>query len=373
MRIAVLANTTWYLYNFRLNLMLALQDQGHEVFAVGPEDLYVEKIKQAGISHLAFNVSGDGINPLKELKTVTKLYLTLRREKIDLVLSSTPKGNIYAGIAALPSGIKTIANISGLGRTFIKPSMLTGLIKLLYKFIFRYSSHVFFQNNDDRDLFIKYGLVSTGKTSLLPGSGVDLKRFTPSYQHKSSREKTTFLLIARLLWDKGIGEYVEAARKVHSEYQGAQFQLLGQLDAANPAAISRKTVDQWHSEGVIDYLGKTDNVIPYLQAADCVVLPSYREGTPRSLLEAAAMGKPVITTDAAGCRNVVDDKVSGYLCELKSSEGLAEKMLKFIELESSLQIKMGQAGRKKMEQEFDEKIVINMYLEYINKLADRPK
>jgi len=229
---------------------------------------------------------------------------------------------------------------------------------------FSYPKHVFFQNKDDRDFFVQQKLVSPQQPILIPGSGIDLQRFSPRDDIPVAANKPfTFLLLARLLWDKGVGEFVEAARHIRQRYPNTRFQLLGQLDVANPAAIPRARVEQWQAEGIIDYLGKTDEVIPYLQQADCVVLPSYREGTPRSLLEAAAIGKPIVTTDAVGCRNVVEDGVTGFLCQIKNALDLADKMLRLLQLPATDREQMGLRGRAKMEREFDEQIVINAYLD----------
>lgn len=368
MKIAVLSNTSWYLYNFRLNLMLALKSAGHQVFAIGPEDDYVEKIKQAGIQHLAFNVSGDGTNPFAELKTLVRLHTSLKQHNIELIFSNTPKGNIYSNLAALPLRIPVIPNVSGLGRTFIRPNLITVLVKLLYRFSFRANRRIFFQNNDDKSLFEKLSLIKPEQAILLSGSGVDLQRFTPQSSSSNKSEKFTFILIARLLWDKGIAEYVAAATIIHQKHSNCRFLLLGQLDVANPAAISQEQVHAWQKAGVIEYLGKTDNVIPFLADSDCVVLPSYREGTPRSLLEAAAMAKPIVTTDTVGCRNTVDDEMTGFLCEVKNAEDLADKMLAILKLPTHQRLKMGQAGRVKMEQEFDEQLVINKYFTVIDEL-----
>jgi len=368
MKIAVLSNTSWYLYNFRLNLMLALKAAGHEIFAIGPEDEYVEKIEQAGIQHIAFNVSGDGTNPFTELKTLVQLHNNLKKLNIELIFSNTPKGNIYSNLAALPSRIPVVPNVSGLGRTFIKPNLITILVKLLYRFSFRANRRIFFQNNDDKSLFEKLSLIKAGQAMLLPGSGVDLQRFTPQNGSPNKSDKFTFILIARLLWDKGVAEYVGAAKIIQQENKNCRFLLLGQLDVANPAAISKEEVQQWQENGTVEYLGKTDNVIPFLADSDCVVLPSYREGTPRSLLEAAAMAKPIVTTNTVGCKNVVDDGVTGLLCEVKNTHDLAEKMTRIVQLSEEKRVQMGQAGRVKMEQEFDEQLVIQKYFDVINEL-----
>lgn len=376
MRIAVIANTSWYLCNFRLTLMQALMTAGHEVVAVGPADNYVDKLVVAGIRHRVIPLAGASINPLRELRTVWALHRVLRDEDVELVLSYTPKGNIYAAMAAAMNGLPTVPNVSGLGRVFIRRSPLTWLVKQLYRFTFGRAERVFFQNREDMESFIESGLVDTDKAMRLPGSGVDLVRFAPVERTEDSRlagpkqqiegadgsERFVFLLVARLLWDKGVGEYVDAARKVKQKHPTAAFRLLGFLDVQNPSAIPRAQVEAWETEGVVRYLGPTDDVLPYLREADCVVLPSYREGCPRTLLEAAAMAKPVIATDAPGCRDTVDDGMTGFLCRVRDANDLADKMLRMMEMSLAERQAMGRRGREKMAREFDEEIVIDRYL-----------
>lgn len=381
MRIAVIANTSWYLFNFRLNLMQALMAAGHEVVAVGPPDAYVEKLVAAGIRHRAIPLAGASVNPLRELGTVWALHRILRDEGIEGVLSYTPKGNIYAAMAAAMNGLPTVPNVSGLGRVFIRRSPLTWLVKQLYRFTFGRAARVFFQNRADLELFVRLGLVSAGKAERIPGSGVDLSRFVPVQQAAvppsrarerglAGGERWVFLLVARLLWDKGVGEYVEAARKVRQTYPAIEFRLLGFLDVQNPSAIQRAQVEAWVAEGVVRYLGSSDDVLPHLREADCVVLPSYREGCPRTLLEAAAMAKPLITTDAPGCRDTVDNGVTGFLCRLRDADDLADKMLRMIEMDRDDFEAMGRRGREKMVREFDERIVIKRYLDIVGELAN---
>ena len=227
---------------------------------------------------------------------------------------------------------------------------------------------VMFQNRDDRALFIKRRIVAPPNVVVVPGSGVDLAHFASTPMPES--EVTTFLMIARLLWDKGVGEYVAALRLLRAAGLTVRGQLLGFLDVKNRSAIDRETVYAWHREGIIEYLGATDDVRPAIAASHCVVLPSsYREGTPRSLLEASAMGRPVITTDAPGCRDVVDDGVTGYLCEMRDAASLAQSMARFANLHHELQNSMGLAARQKMEHGFDERIVIDTYMQWLDRYA----
>jgi glycosyltransferase involved in cell wall biosynthesis len=237
------------------------------------------------------------------------------------------------------------------------------LVRGLYRLALSRSAKVFFQNNDDLNLFVDSGLVRKEQTDRVPGSGVDLSRFSPQMMPANGRIR--FLLIARLLWDKGVGEYVEAARILKRHGINAEFCILGFLDVKNPTAVSRSQMDDWVAEGLVSYLGETDDVRSFIAESDCVVLPSYREGVPRSLLEAAAMGKAIIATDVVGCREVVDDSVNGYLCKPMDSGDLASKMEQLVKLTPEARHEMGRKGREKIEREFDEKIVIGKYLEAI--------
>jgi glycosyltransferase involved in cell wall biosynthesis len=199
--------------------------------------------------------------------------------------------------------------------------------------------------------------------AVLPGSGIDLERFRPVTDPEigAAARPVVFLLVARLLWDKGVGEFVEAARRIRAERGDASFCLLGFLDAHNQTAIPPGVVEGWVAEGLIEYLGATDDVRPFLAAADCVVLPSYREGTPRSLLEAAAMGRPLIATDAPGCRDVVEEGVNGYLCAVRDPASLAAAMTRFLDLDLEARAAMGQASRAMAERDYDEALVIDAY------------
>jgi len=370
LKIALIANTSWYLYNFRLNLAKELIRKGYNVVAIAPLDEHSQRLEDEGVRHRHLSLEGASINPFRELATIFSLRRILQAEKVDIALSYTPKGNIYTGLAVVRYPIHQLANVSGLGRVFIKQSWLSYLARILYKFAFRRAAWVFFQNEDDRQIFTKSGLVDVSKSERIPGSGVDLVRFCPiSDKSSDNTYPITFLLIARLLWDKGLGEFVEAARFVRAKKPSTRFQILGFLDVANPSAVSRQTINDWVEEGIVEYLGATDDIRPFLSVADCCVLPSfYREGVPRSLLEAAAMGIPVITTDATGCRDAVDNGVTGFLCFPRNSQDLANKMLQFLSMPTVERQEMGMRGRDKMTREFDEKIVIDRYTAVIGNM-----
>lgn len=362
MKIAVVANTAWYLYNFRRNLMATLLDDGHRVVAIGGDGEFAQRLRDEGFEHRKVPFSGTGTRPWQETATVLALRRELMRERTDLVLSYTPKGNIYAALAGLGAPWRQLMNVSGLGRAATSPGLASHVVDRLYRHTVARAAWVFFQNEDDRQLFVERGYVPQERTSRLPGSGVDLGAFTPSPLPSAQAGTCIFLMVARLLWDKGVGEYVEAARSLRAQWPAARFRLLGPLDASSRSGVPRAKLDGWVAEGAIEYLGETDDIRPCLQAADCVVLPSsYREGVPRSLLEAAASAKPVITTDAVGCRDAVDAGVTGLLCAPRDSADLALQMHTLLQMQPQDRSRMGLAGRRKMEQEFDERFVIDAY------------
>jgi len=365
MKIVIALNTAWNLVNFRAGLIRALVAEGYEVVAVAPDDEYAPRLAELGCRFVALPMDNKGTHPGRDLLLWFRFLNLLRHERPDVFLGYTVKPNVYGSLAAHVLGIPVVNNIAGLGAVFIRNNWLTRLVRRLYKTALSRSRHVFFQNNEDMQMFVKRGLVVVDKVSRLPGSGINLDTFGFTPMQPLENRPFRFLLVARLLWDKGVGEYVEAARIVRCKYPTAKFQLLGFLDVKNPTAVSSAQMDDWVKEGVVEYLGVVDDVKPYLAAADCVVLPSYREGVPRSLLEAAAIGRPVVTTDAVGCRDAVDDGVNGLLCRVADAADLAEKLLRMIEMPPEARARMGLSGRKKMELEFDEKIVINRYLRVI--------
>ena len=341
---------------------------GHKVIAVAPVDKYAARLAALGCRYVPMPMDNQGTHPGRDLILLWRFWWLMRSERPDVFLGYTVKPNVYGSLAARLLGIPVINNIAGLGTVFIKQGWLVRVVRWLYRAALSRSAKVFFQNDDDRQLFIGSGLVRTEVTDLLPGSGIDLNRFKPRLKPSvnTADSKFRFLLIARMLKDKGVSEYVEAARLLSQRWPHAEFCLLGFLDVRNPTAISKAEMDAWVAHGFVDYIGASEDVRDAIAAADCVVLPSYREGTPRTLLEAAAMARPIITTDAVGCREVVEDGVNGYLCKVRNAADLAEKMAKMLMLPSELRYEMGRRGRAKMEAEFDEQIVIGKYLAAVN-------
>lgn len=368
MKTLFVLNSTWNLLNFRSGLIRALDSTGHEIVAVASQDEYAPQLKVFNCRFIPVQIDAGGMNPSKDLDLFFQYYRILKREQPDVILSYTVKPNVYCSLAATMQGLPIINNISGLGTVFIRKSWATMLVKALYRLALSRSSKVFFQNKDDLRLFLENKLVRAEITESIPGSGINLQDFSLLPFTKTNHRRFRFLLVARMLWDKGIGEFVKAARVLQRKYPQTEFCLLGFLNVNNPSAISHSQLEKWISEGTINYLGAVDDVRTELAAADCVVLPSYREGTPRALLEAAAIGKPLITTDVAGCRDVVDDEQNGFLCRAYDDKNLAEKMEKILFLSDETRRSMGLHGRRKMERQFDERIVIKSYLKAIENI-----
>jgi len=364
----LLANTSWYLYNFRTRLVQTLQAQGHHVVAVAPKDAHTFLLEEVANQYKTWELTGSSKNPWYEFKSIWHLYQRIREHRPDVICSYTPKANIYAALVCKFTKTRMICNVSGLGNVFIEGGITKQLVKYLYKFAFSKVDKVFFQNKDDQQLFLGMGLVSPDVVGLLPGSGVDVDYFSPAFNRLDSGQPFTFIFIARMLKEKGLFEYLSAAQQIKQQSPEVRFLLLGPIVTTNPTAVSKQEIMQWQEKGVVEYLGETDEVRDFLAKADCVVLPSYREGMPRSLLEAASMAKPVITTDTPGCRDVVEDGVTGYVCALKSSQDLALAMQKMLGLSVDARKRMGKKARAKMLSEFDEQIVLDAYLKEISRL-----
>lgn len=365
-KIVIALNSSWNFVNFRAGLIRSLRGAGYEVVAAAPPDEYTDRLTALGCRFVPLPIDNQGTHPLRDFLLLCRVFTLLHAERPNVYLAYTVKPNVYGSLAARALGIPVINNIAGLGTVFIKGGWLNQLVKWLYRVALSRSRKVYFQNDDDRQLFITSRLVCAGVSDLLPGSGIDLAKFSPV--PLPIRLPVRFLLIARMLWDKGVGEFVEAARLLKQRGVNAEFCLLGFLDVKNPSAISRQQMNDWVGEGAIRYLGVSDNVREEIAQADCVVLPSYREGTPRTLLEAAAMARPIVTTDAVGCREVVDDGINGYLCKPKDATDLADKMEQIVSMSHAQRETMGLRGREKIEREFDEKFVIDKYLSAIEEV-----
>ena len=350
----------------------ALLADGNRVTVLAPLDDAVRDLEHLGCRVRPLTMSVKGLNPLEDLKLQCRFKRILREEQPDVVLSYTIKNNIFGAQAARSVGVPFLPNVTGLGTAFLSSKLLQTVTEQLYRRSFKALKTVFLQNEDDRDLFLKRSLLHPDQAQLLPGSGIDLIRFAPAAM-LPAEDAPVFLMIARLLRDKGVLEFVDAARKIKARHPKVRFQLLGEAGTKNRSAIDHATVDAWVKEGVVEYLGTTKDVRPAITAASCVLLPSYREGSPRALIEAAAMARPVISTNVPGCRAVVDHNVSGFLCDAQSTESLAAAIERFLSLSPEAQKAMGQFGRAKVEQKYDQSIVVDAYREAISRLVKPEK
>jgi glycosyltransferase involved in cell wall biosynthesis len=364
LRILLTGNSCFMIANFRAGLLRDLIQRGHEVTALAPFDGHEDRLLTFGCLVHDLPMDRNGTAPWGEAVLLWRIFRFLRRARPDVVFSYTIKNNIYAGLACRLLGIHFVPNVTGLGPAFNQAGLLNRVVRALYRLAFARAASVFFQNTDDRATFLRARLTDDGRARLLPGSGVDLARF--AQRPMPQGDGTTFLLVSRLLWDKGIGLYVEAARALRRKYPGTRFQVLGPPDPASRSGIPMAEIEAWAREGAIEYLGHVDDVRPALAAAHCIVLPSwYREGIPRVLLEAAATGRPVITTDMPGCRDAVEDGRTGFLCAARDGPALEAVMTRFHDLPDSARAAMGQAARRRAELIFDETRVIAAYLDQL--------
>jgi glycosyltransferase involved in cell wall biosynthesis len=359
-------NTSWNIVNFRSGLIRRLQAAGYDVVAVSPSDAHVATLTAVGVRHVPIAIDSKGLSPVGDLRLLAEYRRILKRLRPAAFLGWTIKPNVYGSLAAHSLGIPVINNISGLGTTFIKVGLLTRLVRLLYRSALARSATVFFQNPHDRDLFVSQRMVKAEQTALLPGSGIDLADFALAGPEEE-RMPFTFLMVARLLRDKGVIEFAEAARIVRAKRPEIRIQLLGFLDVANRTAVDRKTVEGWVADGTLEYLGEASDVRPYLAAASAVVLPSYREGMPRSLLEAAAMGKPLVATDVPGCTEIARAGENAFLCTARDAGSLAEAMLTMLDLTTEARTEMGRKSRAIAETEFDTVVVETRYLDALSR------
>lgn len=366
MRLVMVANTAWSVFNFRHSLIKELLSCVVELYVIAPEDKFSAKLAEMGCRVVDLPMQAKGVNPIADLGLMLRLLRHYREIKPDFIIHYTIKPNIYGSLAAKLVGVPSLAITTGLGYTFVNQNVVSQVARQLYKFAFRYPKEVWFLNEDDRSVFLEHQLIVPDKAVLLHGEGVNLNHFVPTDKPQPD-EHVRFLLIARMLRDKGVCEFVEAARQIRKQHPNAIFQLLGDCGVPNPSVIGREEIAQWEKDGIVEYLGTTDDVRPIIAQADCLVLPSYREGIPRTMIESAAMAKPLIVSDAPGCRDVVLDGQTGYLCEVKNAQSLAQRCEQFLTLSDSEKQAMGNAGRSYMEAKFDEKWVIKQYFATLKK------
>ncbi len=368
-KIALVSNTSFFLYNFRLGLMRRLKELGYEVICVAPIDEYAGYLKREFAFYPIRNLDRKGKNLLRDFRLFLEFLSLYRKIKPSLVINFTIKPNIYSSIACGILGIPSISGISGLGHVFIKGGWLEKLVKTLYRISFVYNRYVIVVNSHDLDI-IK-GLTVQSKTVLVNGEGVNTEYFSPEFcrEYKKEGEKTIFLFVGRFLKEKGVIELVEAGKILWQERKDFEIWLLGTLDYGNPQSLSQDEIDKISMYEFVKVLPFTKDVRPIICQADCVVLPSYyKEGIPKSLVEAMSMEKPIITTKNPGCVDVCEDGVNGFLVEPRDVGSLKTAMEIFLNLSDADRKNLGTAGREKVLRKFAEEIVISQYEVLIKKL-----
>lgn len=367
-KIGIVLNTAWNIHNFRLGLLRALIQAGYEVVAIAPKDAFVSSIQETGAQFVPLQqLSRKGVNPFKDWMLYRELYQIFKQHQLDAVLLYTIKPNIYGNWAAKKLGIPSIATVTGLGYSFMQEGIVHQIVKLLYRSAFRKAERVAFQNSDDKALFEDLRLCTSDQTRLIKGSGINTNYFQP--MPKTTAETDfVFLFVGRLLYDKGVRELLQAAEKLQAARANTVFWVVGGIDEGNPSAIQKDLLDYYEQEGAIKYLGRSSDVRAIMREADAVVLPSYREGLPRVMLESLAMGKPVITTDVAGCRETIKDGENGFCIPAQDDMALFEALVKMRDLSAEERQAMGAVGRTMALEEFDEQIIVSHYLKELDVL-----
>ncbi|WP_158524971.1 glycosyltransferase family 4 protein [Winogradskyella epiphytica] len=367
MKIVIAINTSWNIYNFRLGLIKALQVQGYHVLAVAPNDEYVTLLESEGVECVPIDINSKGTSIKEDLGLIRSYYKLYKDIKPNLILSYTIKPNIYGNYAAKALGIPVINNVSGLGTLFIKKNLSTFIAYGLYKTAFLKSDWVFFQNTEDQNLFHTKKLINIKKTSIIPGSGVNTETFKVV---RFNNHAKCILFVGRLIGDKGIREFIDAAKLLLNEFPDLKFKIVGELGYNNKTAVSEEELEEWLKISQIEYIGKVDNMKLVYEQSDIMVLPSYREGLSKSLIEACAMSLPIVTTNVPGCKDVVSDGFNGYLCKPKDAVDLADKIALLLNASEEKRLEIGRNARRIAVDKFDEKLVIASYLEKIKSLIN---
>jgi glycosyltransferase involved in cell wall biosynthesis len=371
--IALVANTSWSIYNFRLGLIRHFKSLGYRIVVIAPKDSFTSKLIKEEIDYREINILNYGTNIWQELtliNTLIKLYSEIRP---NLIFHYNIKPNIYGSIAAAYCRIPSIIITTGLGHLFEFKNILVRNITVgLYRIAAGLCKEIWFLNSNDQDVFIYKRIARKNKIKLLNGEGIDTEWFNPQSTKKEDGT-TKFLFAGRLLKDKGIREYFEAAKYFTSNNYPCVFKVLGFIDQSNPNSIPYEEIIKMQDLKIIKYEGETTDVRPFLSEADCLVFPSYyREGISRILMEASAMETPIITSDNVGCREIVDHNITGYLCEPKDTNSLISMIHNFLKLDTQDRIVMGKLGRKKMQRLFDEKLILKEYQKTVEKYIGLP-
>ncbi len=366
--IVLASNTSFSLYNFRLGLMRRLKELGYDVVCIAPVDDYTEYLKEEFSFYPLKNLDRKGKNPIKDFKLFLEFLSLYRKIKPDLVINYTIKPNIYSSVACGILKIPSISVVTGLGYVFVRGGLLEKLVRILYRISFACNNYILVLNSYDLDI-IKSLTIQT-KLVLLNGEGVNTDYFSPAIceKYEKNKGKTVFLFIGRFLKDKGIIEFIEAGKLLWQERKDFEIWFVGGIDDGNPQSLREEDINNIKKYEFVKVLPFSKDVRPIICQADCVVLPSYREGIPRSLLEAMSMAKPIITTTSPGCKDVCEDGVNGFLVEQRSISSLKVSMERFLNLSEEDRQRMGVLGRELAVRRFDEKIIIEKYLSLIGSI-----
>jgi glycosyltransferase involved in cell wall biosynthesis len=377
-KIILFANTEWYLYNFRRSLALAVRAAGHDVLLVSPPGEYGARFRDLGLRWEPLPaMDRRSLNPLRELRALAELVALFKREQPVLVHNFTIKCAVYGSIAAMLTGVPARINaVAGLGYVFASNERRARLLRPVVRALMRFAlrgrrARLILQNHDDARMFLDHGLIEDARVRVIAGSGVDCNRFVP--RTRTRNDPPRVLLAARLLWEKGVEEYVQASRMLRAQGRRIRFLLAGASDPGNPAAVPAASVRGWVDEGVVEWIGHVDDMPALFASSDIFVLPSYyREGLPKSLIEAAACATPLITTDMPGCRDVVIDGVDGLIVPPRDADALGTAIARLLDA-PELARKLGLAARAKTLAAFDERIVIRRTLETYEEVLDGPR
>jgi glycosyltransferase involved in cell wall biosynthesis len=369
-QIAFVSNSAWSVYNFRLDVIRFLISHNYKVIVIAPDDEYSHYLIEAGCELVPIQFDNQTENPFTDYRFYKQLRSLYRKYRPDLIFHYVVKPNIYGSLAASAERITSVAIITGLGYPFAKRNWLYLLVKKLYRRALKGVKEVWFLNNEDAKVFVSEQIVSIEKMKVLPGEGINTDYFAPANGADRAERRFTFLMSARLLQSKGIGLYADAARILKNKNYDVNFELIGFFEKHHPDSISQEELNKWEKEGLIHYRGFASDVREFLAKADCFVFPSfYNEGVPRCLMEAASMELPIITSFNRGCKEVVLNNSTGYLCNVNDPFDLADKMEKMINLSQQERVRMGKNGRSLVIKKFDISKVIRFYSEILERSA----
>jgi glycosyltransferase involved in cell wall biosynthesis len=364
------ANNCWNLANFRAPLLTGLQEAGYRIVAFAPLDSHADDLRRKGVEVRDVPIARSGMNPIIDTRLLIRYVRMLRALRPAAYCGFTIKPNVYGAIAARIAGVPAINNVTGLATPYLSEGLVWAVAERLYRFAFRRSRTVFYHNSEDLRLMIERKVIRPEQGRVIPGSGVNLEQFYLA-KPDSDDGQLRFLFFGRLILHKGIREFIDAARLLRPTLPDARFQLLGNPDPGNPTSVSDQELKSWIDDGIVEHLGEHRDVRPFIAQSSVVVLPTYREGMSRALLEGAAMGKPLIGTDVAGSRELIEDGATGLLCKARHAGSLAAAMKRIAEIPREQLTAMGAAGRRKMEREFSEERVVQAYLDVLSEAIAR--